>query len=395
MCPSPTSRSEDLQRLERDGFALELRSGHLLVHDVPYVNAAGEIARGILVSTLTLRPDGTTTTPDTHVAHFIGGAPCDAEGRPLTGVVNSSGDQHLADGLTVNHMLSSKLVGTNGYVDYHQKITTYVGLISVHATRIDPAATPYTFRTIVDEDEDSPFAYPDTFSTRARIAAVSAKLKRHRVAIIGLGGTGAYILDLVAKTPVAEIHLFDGDRFHLHNAFRSPGAATAEVLAIAPFKVTYYREIYSAMHTGVVAHSIYVTADNIEELAGFDFVFVAIDSGDARKVIVAALEEADIAFIDIGMGLHVADDAVGGQVRTTLSTPERRDHLHRRVPLSGTDVDNAYDANIQIADLNALNAALAVIRWKKTCGFYSDFEHEHHSTYVVDGNTIINDETDG
>jgi tRNA A37 threonylcarbamoyladenosine dehydratase len=45
-----------------------------------------------------------------------------------------------------------------------------------------------------------------------------------------MGGTGSYILDLVAKTAVMEIHLFDGDDFNQHNAFRAPGAASLEDL---------------------------------------------------------------------------------------------------------------------------------------------------------------------
>ena len=56
------------------------------------------------------------------------------------------------------------------------------------------------------------------------------------------------------------------------------------------------------------------------------------------------------------------------------------------------EADNDYAHNIQIADLNALNAALAVIRWKKLCGFYTDQEHEHSSTYMVGGNHIVNDD---
>jgi hypothetical protein len=39
------------------------------------------------------------------------------------------------------------------------------------------------------------------------------KLELGKIAIIGLGGTGSYVLDLAAKTPVKEIHLFDGDKF--------------------------------------------------------------------------------------------------------------------------------------------------------------------------------------
>jgi hypothetical protein len=52
-----------------------------------------------------------------------------------------------------------------------------------------------------------------------------------------------------------------------------------------------------------------------------------------------------------------------------------------------------YARNIQIADLNALNAILAVIKWKKLFGFYVDFEQEHHSTYTVNGNLLLNEDS--
>jgi len=51
---------------------------------------------------------------------------------------------------------------------------------------------------------------------------ITRRLELEKVAIIGLGGTGSYILDLVAKTPVKEIHLFDADALLNHNAFRHP-----------------------------------------------------------------------------------------------------------------------------------------------------------------------------
>lgn len=39
-------------------------------------------------------------------------------------------------------------------------------------------------------------------------------------------------------------------------------------------------------------------------------------------------------------------------------------------------VNDDYDYNIQIADLNALNAALTVIKWKKLWGFYLDLDRK-------------------
>ena len=91
------------------------------------------------------------------------------------------------------------------------------------------------------------------------IAAVSAKLRRHRIAIVGLGGTGAYVLDLVAKTPVAEIHLYDGDVFLQHNAFRSPGAASVADLRSNLSKVDFsgvdLREEHRVRCQGKVANA--------------------------------------------------------------------------------------------------------------------------------------------
>lgn len=67
-------------------------------------------------------------------------------------------------------------------------------------------------------------------------------------------------------------------------------------------------------------------------------------------------------------------------------------HLSRRINFDDIDENNAYVRNIQIADLNALNASLAVIKWKKLCGFYQDLECEHDSTYSINVNQLTSDE---
>jgi len=71
-----------------------------------------------------------------------------------------------------------------------------------------------------------------------------------------------------------------------------------------------------------------------------------------------------------------------------------RGHLRTRVSFGNVDVGNEYNTNIQIAELNALNAAFAVIKWKKLRGVYLDLEGEHHSTFTIDGNAVINDDAD-
>src|SRR5687768_13896491 len=87
-----------------------------------------------------------------------------------------------------------------------------------------------------EREEESVFNYAETASDRVGIGALTELFKAERVAIIGLGGTGSYILDFVAKTPVREIRLFDGDEFLQHNAFRAPGAPTIDELRAVPKK---------------------------------------------------------------------------------------------------------------------------------------------------------------
>jgi hypothetical protein len=125
-----------------------------------------------------------------------------------------------------------------------------------------------------------------------------------------------------------------------------------------------------------------------------EFVFLCMDKGEAKKLIVKKLEEWGIPFIDVGMGIDLTDDALGGILRVTTSTPQKRAHVWEkdRIAFSDGDGNDEYSRNIQIADLNALNAALAVIKWKKLFGFYRDLEHEHFSTYTIDGNTLVNED---
>lgn len=71
-----------------------------------------------------------------------------------------------------------------------------------------------------------------------------------------------------------------------------------------------------------------------------------------------------------------------------------RNHVHskQRIAFKTQEEANEYDKNIQVVELNALNAALAVIKWKKLFGFYADDEQEHFSVYVISGNETINED---
>ena len=380
------SLSPDLKRLQDEGYSIQIKSGYLLLSHVPYVTENREVKLGTLVSVLTLAGD-VAAKPDNHVVMFTGAIPCDHEGRRLEKIINSSRRRHLADGLEISHRFSHKPDG--GYPDYYQKMTTYANILSGHAQRIDPSASAQSFNVIDTQEDDSVFRYFDSASSRAEIVAITQKLACGPVAIIGLGGTGSYILDLVTKTPVREIHLFDGDNFYQHNAFRAPGAPSIEELKAVPRKAEYFASIYNKMRRNIFVHD-YVGETNCHELRGMEFAFVSVDSGIDRKFVVRKLVEFGIPFVDSGMSVDEADGSLLGTLRTTASTSEYREHIDSVIPQSHDAGEGEYSTNIQIADLNALNAVMAVLKWKKLMGFYQDLQEHHSSFYEVNLNKMTN-----
>lgn len=244
-----------------------------------------------------------------------------------------------------------------------------------------------------DDEDDAVFNYMDTASSRAGIGAATDKLRRlQSVCIIGIGGTGSYVLDLIAKRPVNAIHIFDGDTLLTHKAFRSPGAPSLDELRAKPKKVDHLAAIYSRMRKRIVPHGICIGPEELPLLGVAQFVFLCIDAGPAKRLIVDHLIGAKITFIDVGMGINPVDGSLGGILRTTFVAPITSSHVDARISIAQDDIDNDYPQNIQVADLNALNAVLAVIRWKKWAGFYRDLEGEHNSSYVLDTNTLINED---
>ncbi|PWJ88186.1 ThiF family protein [Mesorhizobium loti] len=380
------SLNPDLKRLRDEGYFVQQRGGYLVMREVPYVDAQRQLRIGTLISSLTLAGDR-TRKPDTHVAHWDGDFPCHADGSPIQGIAHQTGAFDLGHGLKATHAFSSK--PAEGYADYHHKMTSYANIIAGPAAVLNPGMTARTIRE-PEAEEDSVFNYVETASDRVGIGALAERLASERVAIIGVGGTGGYILDFVAKTPVREIRLFDSDEFLTHNAFRAPGAPSLDELREAPKKVEYLKDIYSRMHRNIVAHDVALGPDNLHLLDGVTFAFLSFDASDAKRLIVEKLEAIGAAFIDVGMGLELDEGSLGGILRVTASTPQKRDHVPQRISFVGGRVEAIYASNIQVADLNALNAVLAVVKWKKIRGFYRDLEHEHHCTYTTDGNMLIN-----
>ena len=381
--------SPDPKRLRETGHNIQITdAGFLAVRDVPYVNNKREVVRnGILISNLDLAGD-ITVRPQDHTVKFVGEYPCDSTGKDLAVLRQESGAYPVGNGMTAKHSFS-RIPACGHYENYYEKMTAYIALLGKYAAVIDPNASARTGRVIEPENDDCPFNYLDTASSRAEINEITAKLADELVAIIGLGGTGSYVLDLIAKTPIKAIHLFDEDRFLTHNAFRAPGAPAIEELRKQPLKVDYFKSIYSRMHRGIIAHPYYVKSNNVDELKAMSFVFLCMSGGQEKRVIVEKLEALGISFVDVGMGLNVKKNMIRGTLRSVISLPDARLQARNRISFVEDDANNEYDKNIQIADMNAFNACLAVIFWKKLRGFYFNAGKERFNSYVLASSLLV------
>lgn len=383
MNPSP-----HIERLAKNYHVEIIQDKWLIVKRVPYLNKDLEIRYGVIISDIEMQGEDVKENLSNHTIYFKGEQPYRIDGQILR--PNNSNKIELFDGFVADFYYSYKY--DRLYTDYFEKMSHYVHLFSKHAMSKDSSVT-YDVGSLEIVPDNLPFRYSDGLTLTPEGNALLEKFFGMKIGIIGLGGTGSYILDYLAKTPVEEIHLIDGDYLHNKNAFRSPGSTSIDDLKNIQRKTDYFKKEYERIHKNIVSHPEFLNSYNLDLLDSLTFVFISIDKSSIKEMIVKHLESKKIGFIDVGMGVQIVNGAVLGNIRTTLSTEEKRDHIYvnRRIKFV-ENPNNEYSKLPQIAELNALNAAFAVIRWKKYIGFYHDSGHEYHMQYVLPQNKILNND---
>lgn len=358
------SHNPFVQRLVDQGYSVDFIGGYVVIYGLPYLDADGSLKYGDWVSPVDLK-GWVIGAPSNHQAWFRGGKPHDENRRQLQLGV-SEAKLTVTEGFITNYAFSFKLLesGTKrAYRSFEEKVHTYLDVITAPAMAAYAEATPLRAIVMQATEQGSPLRVPDTLSSRYGINDVSSLLRGKKVAIVGLGGTGSYVLDLIARTHLEKIALFDDDEVHVHTIFRMPGFIHR---AIGERKVDALAQQYGNWHGGVGPIPERITSANIDLLREFDFVFVSVDDGPSRLLIVDWLSAKGIPFVDCGMGLNRAVVGLNGVVRITGVD---RNAFERTVntPYLPTEKmkDDEYSRQAQIAEFNALNAALAVIMFKQ------------------------------
>lgn len=375
------NHNSDLRQLLEKGYAVGIDSGYLIVRDIPYIDDQKQLQWAAFIAKLEF-VDKLTVKQDDHQIWFSGSVPYGLDGKPIPNLAGGPTTLALGEAskdVVVQRRFSNKPKATGAFANFFDKIESYLTIIAGPAMELHNAS-PYTFR-MVEKMSESVFKFHDTLTSRGEIVDLSAKFANDIVAVIGVGGTGAYVLDFLVKTPVREIRAFDSDLFLVHNAFRSPGRL--EEGELGKPKADVYRGRYDNFRHGLNFERRFIESSSAAELHGVTFAFVCVDKGSARAEIFDLLISKGIAFIDVGMGLDRKRGPINGLIRATYYSSENAQAVRNKGLAEMSDQpDDIYQTNIQISELNALNACLAVIKFKQLRGFY--FEEIPHYQMLLE-----------
>jgi hypothetical protein len=362
------NHNDDIRRLLEKGYALRVDRAHLVVRDITYLDEQRALQVGAIVAKLEFIDRYRVKQVD-HQIYFAGSIPCELDGQPIRNLGGGQSNIELSKtDVVVQRSFSNKPEG--GFANVFDKIEHYVRLIAGPAMEMY-GGNPLTFGVDNEAIEHSVFKLHDTLTSRAELGDLAAKFKDEVIAIIGLGGTGSYLLDFFVKTPVKEIRAFDGDAYYVHNAFRSPGQLNE--IELGAGKAEIYRRRYENFRTGLIIKRKYIDCSSSADFEGVTFAFICVDKGSARAEIFDLLIGLKIPFIDVGMGLNRKRGALSGAIRTTYYSAEKAAEVREMQLAETVDApEDIYRGNVQIAELNALNASIAMIRYKQLRGFYSD-----------------------
>jgi hypothetical protein len=365
------SRNPVLQTLVDEGYIVDFIGGHVVVYGVPYLDMDDALQFGDLCTPVDVGENYVIQVVGKHQFWWRGGKPHRSGGVPLP-VSPQPNKTQVAPDFVTDFAFSLKLLDDNkqmrDYASFEEKIRTYLDMIVPPALAAHPGAQLSQGVAQRAAEQRSPLRFPDTASARYGQNDVADKLRGKRVAIVGLGGTGTYVLDFVARTHLENITLFDDDQVHLHTLFRAPGCIVA---GLGKLKVNALYQVYDMWHAAISAVPERITVDNIELLAPFDFVFVSVDDGPSRQLIVEWLSARGIPFVDCGMGLERSLEGLNAMVRVTGVDREAYERTRGTMYLPTENPKDAeYRRQPQIVEFNALNAAFAVIRFKQHFELY-------------------------
>ena len=127
--------------------------------------------------------------------------------------------------------------------------------------------------------------------------AECALLRAKRVLIVGCGGLGGNLINLLSRVGVGNLRIVDGDVFEATNLNRQ---LFSEIPVLGINKARAAAERIQHINPDVVVEPVeaFLTEENaVELIRGCDVVLDALDNVDGRRVLSAACKEAGVPLV--------------------------------------------------------------------------------------------------
>lgn len=262
-------------------------------------------------------------------------------------------------------VLSIKLRGRE-YEDAWEALNNYVKRIYAlflgrSESSSEATPRPYTFDVLGDQ-------LPTAVEWRGLVS-------QERVAVVGLGGIGAWIADFVVKADPQEVHGWDYDCIEPKNILRMPGGLDPSIW-IGRSKADWFQETYSLIHTNVYGHNVKVLPKNLQEVINnTTFAFVAVDDADDRMTVCDTLAKAGIPFVVAGLSTARKDKRVRISMRI-VTAHFGASSWREAIPQVGQAGQDDY-GSLELPDVYSMAAGWAIQSWRKMRGqFWQEIREE-------------------
>ena len=205
-----------------------------------------------------------------------------------------------------------------------------------------------------------------------------------KVNVIGAGGTGTWIVDILSKTNVGEIHVWDHDKIERRNVKRAPGGERAWAKHVGAAKAEACQAIYGSGNVRVIPHVKRVEEINVDAATTGSYLFIAVDDEESQELIEKHAISRRIRFSSVGMSVDYEHGTAKGSIHIRNQETERTG--------GGTKGgQNAYQV-LCVPEAHAASAAMAVFQWRHYSGQIAlDTGHNTASqwTYRMEWNTWL------
>ncbi|NLF15484.1 MAG: ThiF family adenylyltransferase [Anaerolineaceae bacterium] len=152
-------------------------------------------------------------------------------------------------------------------------------------------------------------------------SAAQQRMERVRVGVVGCGGTGSLVVQMLAHLGVRRLVLVDPDVVEVSNLNRLVGARPADARN-GRYKVDVARRLARSISHNVQVRALPLSVADpaaVAALKGLDLLFGCTDNDGSRLILNRMAVQYLIPYLDLGAGLQAAPggrlSAGGGQVR--------------------------------------------------------------------------------